>query len=157
MTEITIEQANHLDVGELLADLREADRLELEIGTGESAEKAIVDSLNDSNGGEALRFNGTLAAITGLAYAGIVNQQHAGCPWLVGTNSVDSFKLSFMRWSHDQIQYYLEQYEVLINLVHVDHATSISYLDALGFTMAEAVEFGPSKALFYPFYLERSE
>ncbi len=158
MTEISYEKTSeHWDAQELLATLRDEDRVELEIGTGKTAEIVLMESIFSSEEVMTLRVDGDLLAIIGLADAGEMEGLDAWCPWLIGSTAIDDHKRAFMIVTRSIVNKWMRQHEYLCNFVHADSKASKRWLEWLGFTIMPAVPFGPNEAMFNPFYMERGD
>jgi hypothetical protein len=92
--------------------------------------------------------DGELAAIIGAApinmLAGI------GSPWMLGTPVLDRHQRILVRRTPEYISRMLKAFPHLVNYVHAKNTTSVRWLRRLGFTLHEAVPYGP---LGEPFHL----
>jgi hypothetical protein len=157
MGALTYNEAVPEDVDALLDNMRTSDADEIEAGTGRPAREVIEESISGSHHSGALRMNGQLLAIVGIGDgAGISGVElRAGVPWLLGTNEIDKYPVAFMRWSHERVRIFMDDYDLLCNWVHEENTRSIDWLRALGFEIWEADEYGPNGERFYPFVMSK--
>ena len=146
--EVTRRWAQREDVDELIANLREADRQELLAGDGDPA-AAVVRSVRDSTWALALRVDGKLACIFGVApLDGLLGRR--GSPWMLGTPVIDRNPRVLIDMSPAYLDTMLGQYPHLINRVDARNRRSIRWLKWLGFTLHPAQMF-PGHT--HPFHL----
>ena len=151
--DIEIRLATSDDVEQLIADLREADRQEL-IASGEDPEDAIRRSVCDSVWTVAVRIDGKLAAITGLApINGLLGSQAS--PWMLGTPHVDKYPSVLVKVGRLYSGAMLEQYPHLLNFVDARNTRSIRWLKRLGFTIHPAHVFGGRAHPFHLFEMRK--
>jgi hypothetical protein len=130
---VEIAQPTSAHVEELAANLRRADRAEIEAAGHRDATKAIADSLALSTHMGTLLFDGQVVAIFGLVPLSLV--AGVAAPWLLGTDLVVVHRRALMRLAPSYIAAMLRAYPHLLNLVHADNALAVRWLRRAGFTL----------------------
>lgn len=149
---VTICQATVADVAFVAQYLRAADRAELQAMHGPDADivallaqsAAITPELlvaADASTGEPLCVFG-VAPIPGTL---------AGCPWMLGTERLQGFARELIVICRAYVDRWAAEHVGLGNFVHAENTRSIRWLQALGFTVGEAVPVGPHGGMFRPF------
>lgn len=151
--DIEIRLATPDDVEQLIVDLREADRQEL-IASGENPAEAVRRSVRESVWAVAIRFDGVLASLTGLApIDGLLGSRAS--PWMLGTPHVDKYPSMIVRIGRWYCGVMLEQYPHLLNFVDARNTRSIRWLRRLGFTIHPAYVFGGRSHPFHLFEMRK--
>lgn len=57
--------------------------------------------------------------------------------WMLGGHQLDSVPIKFMKVASQVVEYLQQQYDILENVVPIDHVKTITWLDHLGFIFAE--------------------
>ena len=149
MAEVLIRPTEPGDAALLIANLRASDRAECEayghpdIGAG--IEASVRRSLLCWTG----LVDGELAAILGVAPVNVLTG--LGSPWMLGTPVLDRHQRVLVRSTPEYIARMLKAFPHLVNFVHARNTTSVRWLRRLGFTLHEAVPFGPLGEPFHPF------
>lgn len=58
--------------------------------------------------------------------------------WLLGTYEIENHSRMFLRWSNPIVEYFLDKYYQLENVVPADHKKTILWLDFVGFEIIES-------------------
>ena len=144
-----VRPATVADCRALFPLLRECDRREIELATGDSTVQVLLDSLESSE--EAwvgIGDQGELLGIYGVARIGDM-----GGPWMLATPDVYRYSKELVRDGREWVKGILPRYSMLFNFVHEDNTRSIAWLRKLGFTIGKLVpEYGAAKAPFYLFH-----
>ena len=93
--------------------------------------------------------DGELAAIFGVAPVDLL--AGIGSPWMLGTPVLDRHSRVLVKATPDYISRMLDAFPHLINCVHTKNHTGVRWLRRLGFTLHEAIPYGASGEMFYPF------
>lgn len=149
MADVLIRPTEPGDVELLIANLRPADLAECQAYGRPDIGAGIRASAKRSMLCWSGFIDGELAAILGAApidmLAGI------GSPWMLGTPVLDRHQRVLVRSTPTYISEMLKAFPHLVNFVHAKNTTSVRWLRRLGFTLHEAVPFGPLGEPFHPF------
>lgn len=152
MVKVLIRELQLGDTEALLADLRQADRAELEALVGPGQEAKMLDrSIDASLSCWAYTVNGELAAIFGVAPVSVLEGQ--GLPWMLGTSLIERFPGAFIRQCRPYIARMLAVCPSLVNVVDARNVRSIAWLKRMGFTVLPAEPMGAAGLPFHPFFL----
>jgi hypothetical protein len=136
---------------------------------GPNMRQADVDEIAASVGYGPVR--GTLDSFerSAIAWTGLVDEEPVcifgvspvdilagvGCPWLLGTEQVVRYAVTFLRLNKGYVARMLSMFPHLENFVDARNAHSIRWLKWLGFQFDPApVPYGVSKLPFYRFHME---
>lgn len=137
------------DAAELFANLRAADLAECQAyghaDLAASLDACVRRSLLCWSG----FVDGQLAAILGVAPLDMLNG--LGSPWMLGTPVLDKHSRVLVRATPVYIGRMLTAFPHLVNFVHAKNTTSVRWLRRLGFTLHDAVPYGPLGEPFHPF------
>lgn len=75
-----------------------------------------------------------------------------GSPWLLGTDDLPRHAEAFLRGSRAFVGHARNEYSRLENYVDARNAVAVRWLRWLGFTVEEAVPFGPDRLPFHKFW-----
>jgi hypothetical protein len=149
VAEVLIRPTEPSDVEMLIAHLRASDLAECQAygrsDIGEGIRASVRRSLLCWSG----FIDGELAAILGVAPIDMLNG--LGSPWMLGTPVLDRHQRVLVRATPEYISRMLKAFPHLVNFVHAKNTTSVRWLRRLGFTLQEAVPFGPLGEPFHPF------
>lgn len=149
MAEVLIRPTEPGDAATLFANLRSADLAECQAyghaDLAASLEANVRRSLLCWTG----LVDGELAAILGVAPVNVLGG--LGSPWMLGTPVLDRHQRVLVRSTPEYIARMLKAFPHLVNFVHARNTTSVRWLKRLGFTLHEAVPYGPLGELFHPF------
>jgi hypothetical protein len=133
--------------------LRAADAAEIWATAGMTAldhlEYAIVVSVSAL----AWIVEGEVACLFGVAAPAVLGA--VGHPWLLSTAVVVRHPMPFLRRYRPYLEHLLALYPVLMNYIDARYAMAVRWVRWMGFTVAEAVPFGPFGMLHHPFWLGR--
>lgn len=104
--------------------LRDVDVHEIHEMTGLTPDFPVVYSIVMSEIGFAAFIDDRLVAVFGV---------HNGLIWLVGTDDIARYPVTFFRKSKEIFQDMKQGYSILHNWVHVDNTLSLRWLKWLGF------------------------
>lgn len=149
MAEVTYAPATASDAVELAAGLRRADRAEL-AAMGLRLD-AVGRSLECSTWSLAVRVDGRLGCVFGVAPLGGAFFSDVGVPWMLGTDLVRRHQRLLMRDSPAYIRAMLDQFPNLLNFVHAENVEAVRWLKRMGFTLHPAAPHGPFGALCHKF------
>lgn len=136
---------------EIGLNIRDQDETEVRLSHGISGLEAVLDSYIESDICMAIEGdNGLPVGITGVCGDRI---------WLLGTYGLTATKnhrRELCLYGREWVDYCLEQTGGPIgNHVYSKNTASIRWLKFLGFTVEHPEPFGPSAALFCPFWREK--
>jgi hypothetical protein len=152
VVEVTIGPVQPGDTEELIAHLREADRLEVEASVGvDNVESTIHASVASSWQVWTARADGKLGCIFGVVPLSVLGG--VGAPWLLGTDVMDANPRVVIRKSPKYIRPMIELFPHLMNVVDVRNKRSIQWLRWLGFRVHDdaPVPYGPYGLPFFLF------
>lgn len=138
------------DIDELAARMRPADVAECHAAGVTDLRECIADGVQHSDPCWAALADGEVAAIFGARPLGSLLNPVAAV-WLLGTPVLSANRRAFARHTPRYIRTMLQAYPHLVNYVHADNAPAVRFLRHHGFTLHEAVPYGPHGALFHPF------
>lgn len=141
-------QANEQRAIQVGLNLRKQDELEVSLSHGLAPVEACMLSYRQSQVCQAIEGDdGSCVALTGVVGKTI---------WLLGSTSLTATKnhrLQLCRYGREWVDFCLESAGGYVeNMVYYKNKRSIRWLKHLGFTVQEPEPFGPSGALFCPFW-----
>ena len=149
MADVLIRPTEPGDAARLFANLRASDLAECRAYGDPDIAASIASCVDCSVLCWTGLVDGELAAILGVApinmLAGI------GSPWMLGTPVLDRHQRILVRMTPEYISRMLKAFPHLVNYVHAKNTTSVRWLRRLGFTLHEAVPYGPLGEPFHPF------
>lgn len=148
-SKLTIRKAEMADLYALAETLREADRLEVERGTHDSALDALIHG-RESGPCFAARYDGKLLCVFGLSY---IEPEVAG-PWLLATDELQRHSVTLMRAARLFVKVWSSTY-FLVNQVDSENAHAIRFLRALGFQFCDEPASGKDGHPFLVFFMEK--
>lgn len=137
-------------VVELLADIRPADRLELEAIRGWTVEHELINAIDSSARARACICDGKVLAIFGDA----PHDEVHGLPWMVSSTWIETHRRAFLAECVDVVADMRTRHQKLINFADVRNTHAVRWLKWLGFTFLPAIPYGVNNELFYPFQME---
>lgn len=141
------------DVAALVADMRPADRLELEASHGADPQKAVQRAVDISTISWAVEAGGALIMLGGVAPVSMLGG--VGSPWMLGTNLLDRSPGALTRVGVQYLQVVKGLYPELENYVDARNVKSIRWLRRLGFKISPApIPYGPQGLPFYRFEMK---
>ena len=139
-------------IEQLKPRMREADRVELELATGQSPEFILEESFRVSEHTFTFLEDGLVLCVFGVSSH--PQMEGAGIPWLIASDEAEAKGKSLVRYCKEKIDLLSAPYRVLLNMVHAENKVAIRWLIWCGFKFLPAVEVGPKNALFMPFIKE---
>lgn len=128
--------------------MRAADAAECRATGYDDLELAVRESVDSSAYSHAVRVNGVLVLICGVAPLGTLLSS-TGIPWALGTDDVHRYRRTLTRMTRAYIAMMLGHYPILRNVVHADNVRSIAWLRRAGFIIGEP--FSAANGVFRPF------
>lgn len=149
MVDVLIRPTEPGDAAELFANLRASDLAECRAYGYPDIAASIASSVDRSALCWTGLVGGELAAIFGAAPVNML--AGIGSPWMLGTPVLDRHQRILVRRTPEYISRMLKTFPHLVNYVHAKNTTSVRWLRRLGFTLHEAVPYGPLGEPFHPF------
>lgn len=149
MADVLIRPTEPGDAARLFANLRASDLAECRAYGHPGIAASIESSVNRSVLCWTGLVDGELAAIIGVAPVNMLTG--VGSPWMLGTPVLDRHQRVLVRMTPEYISRMLKAFPHLVNYVHAKNTTSVRWLRRLGFTLHEAVPYGPLGEPFHPF------
>lgn len=149
MEKVDITEACEVDAIELIRNLRQADKEELEALDDIHPFISIINSIKVSDMCWTARVDGKLMAIFGVAPVNLLASE--GRPWLIGTPLVDSKPKIFLENCENYIDLMADRYETMHNYVDARNVKSIRWLSWLGFEISEEEPYGKYGMPFHRF------
>ncbi len=136
---------------------RAADRIEIALATGGGIMQALHRGLKASTASWTLLYGDQPVAMGGVApWPGELGRAMlVGIPWAIGTFHVEQRSRPLVELGPGILDRMLDLYGELQNYVHAENLRAIRFLGWLGFTFGQAVEYGPTRAVFVPFAIRR--
>lgn len=128
--------------------LRDADAQEILALTPDAAQ-AIIGSIRNSPLAWTWLVNGAPACIFGVAASSLLDS--SGRPWLVSSDTVPAFPMTFLRACKRMLPQMMSLYSHLENYVDHRHTCAVKWLAWLGFTIHPAEPFGMHGVPFHRF------
>lgn len=143
------------DVDALLANLRPADRDEIEALLGPGQEnRAVTTGLRNSVLSWTGLINGQVACIFGVVPLSMLAGQ--GGPWMLGTPLIDRHRRALIRHSRPYIARMQAVFPNLVNIVDARNVKSIAWLKRMGFAIHAAQPIGVAGLPFHFFTMGHS-
>lgn len=139
------------DITALVADIRIADKIEVELATGLSVDESVRLDIKNAYQCAATYIDGDLVCIFGLYQPSLLS--NIMMPWMYGTNKIHQHKKQFWKASKEIIGRMTHHAEKLENYVHQENKLAIAWLKRGGFTFGDVVKLGDKEALFVRFEL----
>ena len=134
---VRLEVANDAHVDLVAPRMRSADCMEVLASGGFSPADALRASLAISIFARTVFFDDEAAAIFGIVETG-----SAAIPWLLTTDTVDRYPLTFWRASKTVLAHLREVWPEMVQAVDARYAGALSWAKRLGFTVGEPEPFG---------------
>ena len=149
MADVLIRPTEPGDAARLFANLRASDLTECRAYGHLDIAASIASCVDRSVLCWTGLVDGELAAIIGVAPVNMLTG--VGSPWMLGTPVLDRHQRVLVRMTPEYISRMLKVFPHLVNYVHAKNTTSVRWLRRLGFTLHEAVPYGPLGEPFLPF------
>ena len=137
------------DIETIAAVARQADRDEMLACASATVAECLCVGLGQSLRAWVIESDGIALAAVGDTIAGI----GTGVPWMVTTDHIATDPRGFLRASKAVLVEMLQRHQQLINYVDARNAAAIRWLAWLGFTIDEAVPYGPQGLPFHKFHM----
>ncbi len=137
----------------LLADLREADRVELVAIRGWTAEAEIRHAISTAERCRVCIVGTEVLAIFGDSKY----NDDTGLPWMMSSNAIIKYRRQFLAHCRDVVADMRTRHEFLVNMADARNTLAIRWLKWLGFTFLEPVPYGINSEPFHPFFIEGSK
>lgn len=134
----------------LLAELREADLVELQAIRGWSAGREIRHAVATAVHCAACVVDGKVVAIFGDSR----HDDVYGLPWMASSIWINQYRRQFLAECRPVIEGMRSRHRVLVNMVDVRNTLAIRWLKWLGFQFLPALPYGINGELFHPFQME---
>ena len=151
MSDIEIAPAEYMHLLALAPLMRTGDRCEV-MAAGMTPLKALWRSWRASMISKAAFVDGEIAAVWGMAGSPLSG---VGNPWLLTSPTVEKVPRAFLEISRDEVRHMLTLCPVLVGLVDPTYYKAVRFLKFLGYALGDPIGYGPHKALFLPFRMER--
>lgn len=145
MSEVHLVIARPDHVPLVAARMREADRAEVRASGGYGPEEALRTSLEQSEFARTV-FVGKEA----MAMFGIVMVGEWAVPWLLTTDVVCRYPLTFWNASKVIFRELRDAYPAMVQFIDARHVSALSWARRLGFTVREPEPFGIEGRAFCP-------
>jgi hypothetical protein len=152
VTEVRVTWAERGHLPAIAADMRLADRREVQASSGLDPLSSLRWSLDNSALAWTGWVDGEPVAIWGVASVGLLSTQ--GAPWLLGTTALERHQIPFLRRNKAFIACMRAQFATLAN--HVDNRNTLSmrWLRWLGFEIEEPKPYGVLQLPFRRFTMK---
>ena len=134
--------------------IRKADHDECYAALGRSAEEGLMQSFAASRMAWAAVTASETIAVFGCAAASLLTD--TGVPWMVGTDKVSEYRVSFARGGRRYTKKMKRVFSYLENWVDARNTLSLRWLQWCGFTIEPARPYGFEQRPFHRFYMEES-
>lgn len=137
-------------IRDLLSDLREADRLELEALRGWTAEQELREAVRITPHARSCIAEGKVLAIFGDSR----HDEFIGIPWMVSSNAISRHARSFLVCCAEVIEDMRTRHQYLVNFADTRNNIAIRWLKWCGFEFFKPIPYGRGGELFHPFTME---
>ncbi len=135
---VDITRATLSDALELAAKMREADKEEVWASHHVTPTQSLLFAVSTAHVALSVRCDGVLTMIFGVSR----RNGPGACPWMLSSEELDAYAVTFYRMTKDNIQAQLNAYGYLENYVDVRNTRSIRWLKWLGFKFDEPAPYG---------------
>ena len=132
-------------------NLRREDEQEA-LAAGVTAKRAVWRSFKASSIRRTAFIGEDIAAMWGVTGILLGN---VGNPWLLTTDAIEKLPLAFFKEARCQVRDMLAAHPILFNYVPESYTRAVRFLALLGFTIDAPAPFGPNRASFHRFHMER--
>lgn len=127
---VEIRDAEESDVAAIVADIREADAIEMRL-LGTDPESALLEGLQSSSWARTALVDGVPVCMFGVACENYMLGR--GVPWMLSANGIDRVKKRFVKECRGVVDEMRQCHPVLGNVVHAENTRAIQWLKWLGF------------------------
>ncbi len=152
MTEYEIVTTTDEHVEELALTMSPEDIAECWAASHLKPYEALKRSLMYTNYPQTGLVDGRVMAIWGVGK--LTQLSDSGIPWMLTSHIVEDNFRSFLRYSKDLLNTMKKEALVFENFVDSRNIISIKWLKWLGFTIHDALPYGPDNMLFHRFTME---
>lgn len=145
MTEYRLVEVTPEHIAELVANMREEDRAEVE-AFGDDPMEALEGSVARSVEAWTAQADGRVIGIFGLAPPTVLSDM--AVPWLLTTKDMPYHKREFLVRSRQIVNDWQSRYGLLVNYVDMRYEKALRWLKWLGFENGEIVGIGPDNRPF---------
>jgi hypothetical protein len=150
LSRLTVCATDPLHVALLAPCLRQADREELRVGSGETPTAALTRGLATSSECWSVLAPEGVVAIFGVCPI----QEDAAAVWLLGSDLITAYYREFARRSIGIMGDIRHQYGLLFNFVHPENTVHLRWLQWLGAELGAPTPHPVSGAPFIPFVFD---
>jgi hypothetical protein len=156
--DVIVSLATSEDAAEVGRRMRQADADEVRASSGEEPGAVAQDSVEASVEAYAVRFDGVLAFVWGVAeLPGAVDGRRVGVAWLLTTALVEEQPKAFWRYCLETLPPLLERWDVLVNAIDARHVQALRWARRLGFCLGGPAPFGAAGLPFVGFSVTRGD
>lgn len=134
-------------------DMRQADADEVWASNRHTPLQSLMKGWENSHYSTVAMCNGQPLVMIGLVRRDLITER--GVVWMLGANKAMKYRRDFLLQTKPIIDEMLVICSYLYNMVYIKNTRSIQWLKRLGFTVDNAIPYGPAGEMFHPFYLER--
>lgn len=151
-TRVEIRPTTREDILYLAANMRDADRRELEASSNLDPITALELSVSHSREPLTGLADGELVCCFGVVDVSLLHRE--GVPWMVATPAIEQHGKIFLLNSRRVVKKWRRQYRYMSNFVDVRNDIAITWLKWLGFKLHAPIPYGPRNMPFHPFIME---
>lgn len=152
MTDISVTRATEADIEFVIANIREADRLEVEAASGAGHGQILRNTLHLSDEVWVGKADDDIVAVFGVHVVSFATGK--AIPWLISTTLIEKHSRDFLRYCRPVFKKMCAGYDFLINYVDDRNVAAKIWLKWLGFTLHEPVPYGAQLLPFRCFTME---
>lgn len=154
MREAYVVPATLEHAADILPRVRQADIDEFYATARWDAEMTLNFAIKHSTHRWAGIVDGQVIAIFGASLGSMITG--TGIPWLISSNEVERYQMTFLRHSRPLLADMLKDYRLLENYADARNVAACRWLRWMGFKFDEAKPFGALGLPFHRFELRRS-
>lgn len=137
-------------VQELLADVRDEDRLEFEAVAGLPVDQEVNRALGMSESSCALVIAGKVAVLFGCMRL----DDRIGIPWMISSHHLTKHPRSFLWHCNHEISLMRQRYVLLLNYTDARYTAALKWMRWCGFEQHPVEPYGVNGELFHPFTMK---
>jgi len=151
---VTVRASTPEDAVQVALNIRESDRDEIWASGKKLPIPCLLSAYNRSSMCQSIVVDGDVVCILGVAPVSFLDS--VGSPWLIATDNVYKYPVSFLRICQKAVLAMQSSYSTLINYVDDRNKISMTWLSHLGFHVFEDAEpYGPFNMPFHRFELRK--
>jgi len=151
VTKVIVKRTTEKDIDELIANIRYADRVEIESASGRPYHEIICDIEEHSEMWSGF-VDDELVVVFGMHIVSALTGK--AIPWLISTNNVEKHSRTFLRYCKPVFKKLCINLNSLVNYVHDDNHLAKTWLKWLGFKLQDPAPYGAKQELFCKFTKE---